>query len=80
MPIPMVILSKGLLTKKGIKVAVERVSIPKRRRSKTVIKETGQSEEVADAVDSKEEEEPLIRRRPTGVVIGGKPHRESDEE
>ncbi|GKC02140.1 hypothetical protein Tco_0993750 [Tanacetum coccineum] len=39
--------------------------------------------EVADAVDSKEtkeEEEPMIRRRPIGVVICGEAHRESDEE
>nr|GEU85804.1 hypothetical protein [Tanacetum cinerariifolium] len=64
---------KRLLTKKGVEVAVERVSIPKRRRLNTMIKETDQSEEVANVVDSeetKEEEEPLIRRRPTGEGSG----------
>nr|GEU46528.1 hypothetical protein [Tanacetum cinerariifolium] len=65
---------KGLLTKKGVKVVVETVRIPKKRRSKTVIEETGQSKEVVDSVDSKEtgddEEEPqLTRRRQTDVVI-----------
>ncbi|GJY74060.1 reverse transcriptase domain-containing protein [Tanacetum coccineum] len=49
---------KCLITKDGVEVAVERVSIPKRRRSKTVVKEVG----------------------PTGIVIGGEGHRESDEE
>ncbi|GKC45583.1 hypothetical protein Tco_1063305, partial [Tanacetum coccineum] len=75
---------KGLLTKQGVKIVVERVSIPKRRRSEIVVEEVGQSEEVVDEVDSDEteydEEEPLVRRRPTGVVIGGEARRESDEE
>ncbi|GJY98711.1 hypothetical protein Tco_0516141 [Tanacetum coccineum] len=76
---------KGLLTKQGVEIAVERVSIPKRRRSKTVIEEVGQFEEVVDDdVDSDEteddEEEPLFRRRPTGVFIGGEVHRELDKE
>ncbi|GJR82256.1 hypothetical protein Tco_0153041 [Tanacetum coccineum] len=75
---------KGLLTKQGVKIVVERVSIPKRRRSETVVKEVGQSEEVVDEVDSDEteydEEEPLVRRRPTGVVIGGEARKQSDEE
>ncbi|GJR27091.1 hypothetical protein Tco_1103323 [Tanacetum coccineum] len=75
---------KGLLTKKGVEVVVETVRIPKKRRSETVIEETGQSEEVADTVDSEEteddEEEPqLTRRRQTGVVIGRAVHTESDE-
>ncbi|GJQ97403.1 hypothetical protein Tco_0008542 [Tanacetum coccineum] len=48
---------KGLLSKKGVEVTVERVSIPKKRSSKIVIEEIGQSEEVADAVDSEETEE-----------------------
>ncbi|GKD66814.1 hypothetical protein Tco_1308922 [Tanacetum coccineum] len=67
-----------------IKVAVERVSIPKMRRSKTVVEEVGQSEEVFDDTDFEEmeddEEEPLVRRRPTGVVIGGESHRELEKE
>ncbi|GKA57678.1 hypothetical protein Tco_0756866 [Tanacetum coccineum] len=76
---------KGLLTKQGVEIAVKRVSIPKRRRSKTVIEEVGQFEEVVDDdVDSDEtkddKEEPLFRRRPTGVFISGKVHRELDEE
>ncbi|GKA96883.1 hypothetical protein Tco_0818978 [Tanacetum coccineum] len=75
---------KGLLTKQGVEVAVERVSIPRKIRSKTVNEETGQSEEVADAVDSeetKEEEEPkLTRRRKTGVIIERQANRESEEE
>ncbi|GJT76446.1 hypothetical protein Tco_1043171 [Tanacetum coccineum] len=54
---------KGLLSKEGIKVVVERA---------------------ADYVDPEEtehdEEEPLARRRPTGVVIGVEARRESDEE
>nr|GEU83454.1 ribonuclease H-like domain-containing protein [Tanacetum cinerariifolium] len=72
---------KGLLTKKGIEVVIKRVSILKRRHSKTVIKDFDQSKEVADVVDYKEtkEEEPMIRRRPTGVVIGGASHKESNE-
>ncbi|GJS99983.1 hypothetical protein Tco_0821153 [Tanacetum coccineum] len=75
---------KGLLSKEGVEVVVERVSIPKRRRSKTIVEEVGQSEEIADEVDFEEtqddEDEPLVRRRPTGVVIGGESHRESEEE
>ncbi|GJT72028.1 hypothetical protein Tco_1031314 [Tanacetum coccineum] len=67
-----------------IKVAVERVSIPKMRRSKTVVEEVGQSEEVFDDTNYEEteddEEEPLVRRRPTGVVIGREFHRESEKE
>ncbi|GJR42621.1 hypothetical protein Tco_1310724 [Tanacetum coccineum] len=75
---------KGLLTKQWVEIIVERVSIPKRIHSKTVIEETGQSKEVVDAVDSeetREEEEPqLTRRRQTGVIIGREAKRESDEE
>ncbi|GJW55553.1 hypothetical protein Tco_0099638 [Tanacetum coccineum] len=55
-----------------------------KRCSKTVIEEVAQSEEGAYVVDSKEtkeyEEEPLVRTRSSGVVIGGEVHRESDEE
>ncbi|GJZ37074.1 hypothetical protein Tco_0583265, partial [Tanacetum coccineum] len=75
---------KGLLTKQGVKIVVKRVSIPKRRRSETVVEEVGQSEEVVDEVDSDEteydKEEPLVRRRPIGVVIGGEARKQSDEE
>ncbi|GKD66342.1 hypothetical protein Tco_1308450 [Tanacetum coccineum] len=75
---------KGLLTKKCVEVVVKTVRIPKKRRSETIIKETGQSEEVANTVDLEEteddEEEPqLTRRRQTGVVIGRTVHTESDE-
>nr|GEX10215.1 hypothetical protein [Tanacetum cinerariifolium] len=45
---------KGLLTKQGVKVVVERVSIAKKRRLKTMIEETGQSEEVADTKSDEE--------------------------
>ncbi|GKD04049.1 hypothetical protein Tco_1179023 [Tanacetum coccineum] len=68
---------KGLLTKQGVEVAVERVSIPKKRRLKTVIEETGQSKEVVDMVDSEETEEddetPFLRRRQTGEGSGVTP-------
>ncbi|GKE20907.1 hypothetical protein Tco_1432419 [Tanacetum coccineum] len=84
-PIKATCRGKGLLTKQGVEIAVERVSIPKRRRSKTIIKEVGQFEEVVDDdVNSDEteddKEEPLFRRRPTGVFIGGEVHKELDEE
>nr|GEU62464.1 hypothetical protein [Tanacetum cinerariifolium] len=74
---------KGFLTKKGVEVVVETVRIPKKRRSKTVIKETGQSEEVADTIDLEEtkndEEEPqLTRRRQIGVVIGRAVHTKNE--
>ncbi|GKD65726.1 reverse transcriptase domain-containing protein, partial [Tanacetum coccineum] len=48
---------KGLLTKKGVEAVMETVRILKKRRLKTNIKETGQSEEVADTVDSEETED-----------------------
>ncbi|GKF10121.1 hypothetical protein Tco_0048047 [Tanacetum coccineum] len=73
---------KGLLNKEGVEVAMKRVSIPKRRRSKTIVEKVGQSKEIVDEVDSEEieddEDEPLMRRRPTGVVIGVESHRESE--
>nr|GEY72328.1 hypothetical protein [Tanacetum cinerariifolium] len=51
------------------------------RRSKTVIEEVAQSKEVAEYVDSEDtDEEPPMRGRPTGVVIGGEVHSESDDE
>ncbi|GJS36832.1 hypothetical protein Tco_0535214 [Tanacetum coccineum] len=75
---------KGLFTKKGVEVAVERVNIHKRRRSKIVVEEVGQSKEVADEVDSGEtkedDEEPLVKRRTTGVDIGRESYRESEKE
>ncbi|GKB34950.1 hypothetical protein Tco_0879892 [Tanacetum coccineum] len=37
---------KGLLTKKRVEVVVKKVSIPKKRRSKIVIEETDQSDEM----------------------------------
>nr|GEV53604.1 retrovirus-related Pol polyprotein from transposon TNT 1-94 [Tanacetum cinerariifolium] len=60
---------KGLLTNKGVEIALERVSIPKRRRSKTVTEEVGQSKGIYDdEVDSKEtkkDEEPLVPDEPS---------------
>ncbi|GJV29044.1 hypothetical protein Tco_1385492 [Tanacetum coccineum] len=59
---------KGLLTKQHVKVVVERVSIPKRRRLKTMIEETDQSEKVADTIDLEEiEEEDEIPLVPDGL-------------
>ncbi|GJX38704.1 hypothetical protein Tco_0252007 [Tanacetum coccineum] len=53
---------KGLLTKQGFEIVVERVIIPKRRQSKTVVEEVGQSKEVVEGVDSKEtDEEPPVK-------------------
>ncbi|GKD25360.1 hypothetical protein Tco_1231574, partial [Tanacetum coccineum] len=56
---------KGLLTKEGVEIVFERVSIPKRRWSKTVNDEVRQSKEGADVILSKEteedEEEPLLK-------------------
>ncbi|GKA17362.1 hypothetical protein Tco_0697199 [Tanacetum coccineum] len=46
---------KGLLTKQRVEVAVERVSIPKKRRSNTANEETGQSEELTENQKKKEE-------------------------
>ncbi|GJR57965.1 retrovirus-related pol polyprotein from transposon TNT 1-94 [Tanacetum coccineum] len=75
---------KGLLNTKGVEVAAETIRVPNKRRSKTVIKETSQSEDVADTVDYEETEEdeetPLIRRRQTGVVISSGVHQETNEE
>ncbi|GJR21945.1 hypothetical protein Tco_0970472 [Tanacetum coccineum] len=65
----------------GVDIVVERGSIPKRRRSKTVIEEVAQSKEVAEDVDSEgTDEEPPVRRRSTYVVIGGEVRSESDDE
>nr|GEX23312.1 hypothetical protein [Tanacetum cinerariifolium] len=53
---------KGLHSKEGVEIAIERVSIPKRRRLKIVDKEVGQFEEVEEHVDSEEtdKEPPVI--------------------
>ncbi|GKC78801.1 hypothetical protein Tco_1129575 [Tanacetum coccineum] len=65
---------KGLLTKNGVEIAVEKVSIPKRKRTQIVTKKIGQSEEaVANEANSEatneEEVEPLVRRRSTSLSI-----------
>ncbi|GJX32521.1 reverse transcriptase domain-containing protein [Tanacetum coccineum] len=74
---------KGLLTKQGVKTVGERIIIPKRRRSKIVTKEVGQSERIdddeVDFEETKEDEEPLVRTRPSGNTIGGEAHREFEE-
>ncbi|GJW35611.1 hypothetical protein Tco_0058531 [Tanacetum coccineum] len=75
---------KGLLTKKGVEVVVvktETVRVPRKKRTDTVIKETGQFEEVVDIVDSEEtdDEEGHLIARQTGIVIGRGVHNESDE-
>ncbi|GKC12176.1 hypothetical protein Tco_1008958 [Tanacetum coccineum] len=75
---------KGLFTKQGVEIAVDRVSIPKRRRSKKVTKEVGQSEGIdyneVDYEETKEDKEPLVKTRLSGIDIGGEAHRESEEE
>ncbi|GKE11412.1 hypothetical protein Tco_1414963, partial [Tanacetum coccineum] len=71
---------KGFLTKQGVEIAVKRVCVPKRRRSKTIVEEVRQSKEIAKDVDSEETDEEPPVRRPTSVVIGGEVRRESDEE
>nr|GEV19339.1 hypothetical protein [Tanacetum cinerariifolium] len=76
---------KGLLTKKGVAIVVEKIEIirvPKKKRAKAVIEETGQLEEVADIVDSKktDEDEFHLNERQTGIVIGRRVHKESEEE
>ncbi|GJS76995.1 hypothetical protein Tco_0726876, partial [Tanacetum coccineum] len=79
---PVVKGGKGLLSKKGVKIAVEQLRIPKRRRSKTVTEEVYESEQMDDHGDSEEigEEEvvPLVRKRLIGVVISEEAHQESE--
>ncbi|GJV24990.1 hypothetical protein Tco_1377685 [Tanacetum coccineum] len=56
---------KGFLTKNGVEIAVEKVSIPKRKRTQIVIEEIGQSKEVvANEADSEatDEEESDIKK------------------
>ncbi|GJS14075.1 hypothetical protein Tco_0408547 [Tanacetum coccineum] len=82
-PVKATDIGKGLLMKEGVEIAVERVSIPKRRRSKTVIEQVAQYEEGENVVDSEmteEDEEPLVRTRLSGVSIGGDARIESEEE
>ncbi|GJR89445.1 hypothetical protein Tco_0213456 [Tanacetum coccineum] len=76
MAIPMEMTSsiKGLITKKGVKVVVEKIEtvrVPKKKCTEIVIKKTGQSKEVAETIDSEEiedeEEDRVIRRQ---VIIG----------
>ncbi|GJZ74532.1 hypothetical protein Tco_0638997 [Tanacetum coccineum] len=70
MEIPEVMLNDDI--KKGVEIAVERLRIPKRRRSKTVTEEVYESEKIDDLGDSEETKEevvPLVRQRSTGVVI-----------
>ncbi|GJV15298.1 hypothetical protein Tco_1360621 [Tanacetum coccineum] len=78
---------KGLVTKKGVELAIEKIAtvgVPNKKRTEIVIKQTGKSEDVEDNVDSeetKEDEEPqLTRRRQTGVVIRSGIQHETDEE
>ncbi|GJZ64210.1 hypothetical protein Tco_0620631 [Tanacetum coccineum] len=59
---------KGLFTKKGVKVVVEKtetVRVPRKKRTDIVIKETGQFEEAVDIVDSEEtdDEEDMKKAR-----------------
>nr|GEX28329.1 uncharacterized mitochondrial protein AtMg00820-like [Tanacetum cinerariifolium] len=65
---------KWLLTKKGVEVVMEKIEtvrVPKKKRAKTVIKETGLSEEVDDAVDLEEtdEDEVCPNERKFSLVI-----------
>ncbi|GKA70860.1 hypothetical protein Tco_0776999 [Tanacetum coccineum] len=75
---------KGLLTKKGVEVVVEKIEIiwvPKKKRTETVIEETRQSEEVANTVDSEETDEDEVRlnERQTSIIIGRGFHKKSEE-
>ncbi|GJZ96773.1 hypothetical protein Tco_0669107 [Tanacetum coccineum] len=75
---------KGLLTKQGVKIVVERVSILKKRRSKTITEEVCQSKGIDDdevaTEETKEDEEPLVRTRPSGIAICSEAYRESEDE
>ncbi|GJU20415.1 hypothetical protein Tco_1153757 [Tanacetum coccineum] len=81
---PVVKGGKGLVSKKGVKIVVEQISIPKTRRSKTITEEVDESEQMDDLGDYEETEEeeviPLVIQRSTGVVIGREAHRESEVE
>nr|GEX78729.1 hypothetical protein [Tanacetum cinerariifolium]GEX80102.1 hypothetical protein [Tanacetum cinerariifolium] len=54
--------SKGLLTKKGVEVVVEEIAtvrVPKKKHTKTVIKQTGQSKVIRSGVQHETDEEAL---------------------
>ncbi|GJX70800.1 putative reverse transcriptase domain-containing protein [Tanacetum coccineum] len=79
---------KGLITKKGSEVIVQKkpetIRIPRKKRTKIIIKKTSQSEELADTLSSEEtdsdEEECQLNERQTGLVIGRGVNMETDEE
>ncbi|GJW80779.1 hypothetical protein Tco_0144754 [Tanacetum coccineum] len=69
-----------------VELAIEKIAtvrLPKKKRTETVIEQSGQSEGIKDKADSeetKEEDEiPLVQRQ-TRVVIGRRVHQELDEE
>ncbi|GJZ04638.1 hypothetical protein Tco_0537913 [Tanacetum coccineum] len=77
---------KGLITKKGIEFVVRKkeiVKIPRKKHTKTVIEETGQSEELVDTVSLEEtesdEEERHVNERRSGLVIRREVNMETDE-
>ncbi|GKD14049.1 hypothetical protein Tco_1198456 [Tanacetum coccineum] len=75
---------KGLMTKKGIEVVMEKketIKILRKKHIETIIEQTGQSKEVADIVDSEEtdEDEVHLNKRHNGIVIGRLVHKESKE-
>nr|GEY05312.1 hypothetical protein [Tanacetum cinerariifolium] len=71
---PIVKGSKGVFSKKAVKIDMERLRIPKRRRSKAVTEEVYESEQMDDLGDYEETEEeevvPLVRQRSTGKLKG----------
>ncbi|GJU44974.1 hypothetical protein Tco_1202240 [Tanacetum coccineum] len=74
-----------LMLNDDIKVFAEYSEYLEKIKDSAVTEEVSQSEEVVDdEVDSEETKEdakePLVGRRPTGVVTGGEARRESDEE
>ncbi|GKE41953.1 hypothetical protein Tco_1469237 [Tanacetum coccineum] len=78
---PVVKGGKRLLSKKGVEIVMERLRVPKRKRSKTSTEDVYESEQMDDLGDSEETEDeevkPLVRHRSTDVTIGSKSHRES---
>ncbi|GKC63395.1 hypothetical protein Tco_1095993, partial [Tanacetum coccineum] len=74
---------KGLLSKKRVKIAVKRISIPKIRQSRTITEEFDQSKQIDDQGDSEETEkyeEPLIKRQTTGIIFSKEVRRYPYEE
>nr|GEY06210.1 reverse transcriptase domain, reverse transcriptase zinc-binding domain protein [Tanacetum cinerariifolium] len=69
----MKLISKWMITKKDLEVALKNIRVPKKKRIETVFEETVQFEGVEDDVDSKETKDedgiPMVQRQ-TGVVIG----------